>query len=63
MNGWYKFCFIWNCGCVFFERVLKEVFLIVCNSCGKLFFSDDIVVINGNEEEVSVMRVKMEERC
>lgn len=62
MNGRYKFCFIWNCGCVFSERALKEVPSTVCNSCGKPFSSDDIVVINGNEEEVSAMRAKMEER-
>ncbi|XP_068710196.1 replication termination factor 2-like [Montipora foliosa] len=62
MNGRYKFCFIWNCGCVFSERALKEVPSTVCNNCGKPFSSDDLVVINGNEEEVSAMRAKMEER-
>lgn len=25
MNGKYKFCFLWSCGCVMSERALKEV--------------------------------------
>jgi hypothetical protein len=25
MNGKYKFCFLWNCGCVISERALKEI--------------------------------------
>lgn len=25
MNGKYKFCFIWTCGCVMSERALKEI--------------------------------------
>lgn len=62
MNGRYKFCFLWKCGCVFSERALKEVPSTVCNKCGKPFTDEDIVVINGSEEEVSSMREKMEER-
>lgn len=62
MNGRYKFCYLWKCGCVFSERALKEVPSTVCNSCGTVFTDDDIVVINGSEEEVSNMRAKMEER-
>ena len=62
MNGRYKFCFLWKCGCVFSERALKEVPSSVCNKCGKPFTNEDIVVINGSEEEVGNMRVKMEER-
>lgn len=62
MNGRYKFCFLWKCGCVFSERALREVPSTVCNKCGKPFSDDDIVVINGSEDEMSSMRVKMEER-
>ena len=62
MNGRYKFCFLWKCGCVFSERALKEVPSTVCNKCGKPFTDEDIVVINGSEEEVGKMRAKMEER-
>lgn len=62
MNGRYKFCFLWKCGCVFSERALKEVPSTVCNKCGKASSDDDIVVINGSEDEVSGMRAKMEEK-
>lgn len=62
MNGRYKFCFLWKCGCVFSERALREVPSTVCNKCGKPLSDDDIVVINGSEDEMSSMRVKMEER-
>ena len=62
MNGRYKFCFLWKCGCVFSERALKEVPSTVCNNCGKPFTDQDIVVINGSEEELGKMRAKMEER-
>lgn len=62
MNGRYKFCFLWKCGCVFSERALKEVPSTVCNNCGKPFTDQDIVVINGSKEELGKMRAKMEER-
>ncbi|KAJ7392394.1 Protein RTF2 [Desmophyllum pertusum] len=62
MNGRYKFCFLWKCGCVFSERALKEVPSTVCNKCGKPFSDEDIVMINGSEEEVGSLRAKMEER-
>ena len=62
MNGRYKFCFLWKCGCVFSERALKEVPSDVCNKCGKPFNEEDIVVINGSEEEFNDMKRKMNER-
>ena len=62
MNGRYKFCFLWKCGCVFSEKALKEVPTTVCNTCGKPLSNDDIIVINGSEDEVRAMKEKMEER-
>lgn len=62
MNGRYKFCFLWKCGCVFSERALKEVKSSVCHKCAKPFFSEDIVVINGNEEDLQLMDINMTER-
>lgn len=32
MNGKYKFCFLWSCGCVMSERALKEVKTTVSNN-------------------------------
>lgn len=62
MNGRYKFCFLWKCGCVFSERALKEVKSSVCHKCAKPFVNDDIVIINGNEEDIDVMKSHMAER-
>ena len=62
MNGRYRFCFSWKCGCVFSERGLKEVPSNVCHNCGTPFSQEDIVVINGKEEDVEKLREKMQER-
>lgn len=35
MNGKYKFCFLWSCGCVMSERALKEVKSTVSKICLK----------------------------
>lgn len=62
MNGRYKFCFLWKCGCAFSERALKEVKSSVCHKCGKSFGNEDIIVINGNEEDLQMMKINMAER-
>lgn len=62
MNGRYKFCFLWKCGCVFSERALKEVKSSVCHKCGKSFVDEDVVVINGSEEDLQMMKINMAER-
>lgn len=59
MNGRYRFCFSWKCGCVFSERGLKEVPSTTCHNCGTPFGEDDIIVINGKEEDVDKLREKM----
>lgn len=62
MSGRHKFCYLWKCGCVFSERALKEIPSKVCHSCGKPFADEDIVVLNGSEEEVTTMKSRMDER-
>lgn len=62
MNGRYKFCFLWKCGCVFSERALKEVKSAVCHKCAKPFSNEDVVVINGSEEDLELMKSNMTER-
>lgn len=61
-SGKYKFCFIRNCGCVFSERALKEVKSETCYKCNKEFSPDDIITLNGTDEEVENLRIRMEER-
>ena len=62
MNGRHKFCYLWRCGCVFSERALKEIPSKVCHNCGNSFVEEDIVVLNGCEEEVTTMKKRMDER-
>ncbi|GIY92469.1 replication termination factor 2 [Caerostris extrusa] len=62
MNGKQKFCFAWKCGCVFSERARKEVKSETCHKCSKPLDQNDIIIINGTDEEIEVLREKMIER-
>lgn len=62
MSGSHRFCALWSCGCVFSERALKELKTNVCSMCQTPYTEQDIVIINGNEEDVDSMRTKMEAR-
>jgi len=60
MNGKYRFCVIWNCGCVLSERALKEIKSEVCQKCGEKFDDKDIIVLYGSQEEVNVYKERFE---
>lgn len=62
MNGRHKFCYLRQCGCALSDRALKQVKTETCHKCGKPFVEDDIIVINGSEEEMEELRKKMEAR-
>ncbi|XP_046460994.1 replication termination factor 2-like [Daphnia pulex] len=62
MNGKFKFCFIWTCGCVMSERSLKEIKTTSCHKCQKSFTNEDVIVINPSEEEFAVLQANMEAR-
>lgn len=62
MNGKHRFIGLWTCGCVFSERALKEIGAKICSLCQTPFTEQDIVILNGNEEEIALMEVKMEAR-
>lgn len=62
MNGKYRFCYLRQCGCVLSERALKEVKSEVCHKCGKHFEDDDIVVLNGSDDDLAVLSARMELR-
>lgn len=62
MSGKFRFVALWSCGCVFSERALKEIGTKNCHKCTKPFEDDDVVIINGNEEDSVVMRSRMEVR-
>lgn len=62
MNGNYKFYYFRSCGCVVSERAIKELKSETCLSCNKPVGEDDLIVLNGSDEEVESLRQKMEAR-
>jgi len=60
MNGKYRFCFIWRCGCVVSEKALKEVESEVCHKCGQKFNAiDDVIALNGTDEDIVAYTERM----
>ncbi|PBC28784.1 replication termination factor 2 [Apis cerana] len=59
MNGKYKFCFLWSCGCVMSERALKEVKSKICHQCQQPFTEEDIVIINAEGNDLKLMEENM----
>lgn len=62
MNGNYKFFFLRKCGCVFSERALKQVKMDTCLVCNASFDQNDLIILNGNNEEVDQLQQRMLER-
>ncbi|XP_053395259.1 replication termination factor 2-like [Mercenaria mercenaria] len=62
MNGMHKFSYLWSCGCVLSERALKEVKGDTCHKCGKVFTENDIIPLNGSDDELDALHTRMEER-
>ncbi|CAL5399462.1 unnamed protein product [Camellia sinensis] len=60
-HGKYKFFALRTCGHVLSAKALKEVKSSACLVCHKEFSESDKIVINGSEEEVAVLRERMEE--
>lgn len=62
MTGKFRFVALWTCGCVFSERALKEIKSKNCSLCHTPFSEEDVVILNGNEEDTDLMLSKMEAR-
>lgn len=62
VTGRFRFVFLWTCGCVFAERAMKEIKERSCLKCQTPFKEEDIVILNGSEEEIDGLRVRMEAR-
>ncbi|CAN1224221.1 Replication termination factor 2 [Linum grandiflorum] len=60
-NGTYKFLALRKCGHVLSAKALKEVKSSGCLVCYMEYEECDKIVINGSEEEVEVLRARMEE--
>lgn len=59
MNGKYKFCFLWTCGCVMSERSLKEVKTNVCHNCQQGFEENDVVILNAEGDDLEKMQERL----
>ncbi|XP_030523676.1 replication termination factor 2 [Rhodamnia argentea] len=60
-NGKYKFFTLRTCGHVLSAKALKEVKSSSCLVCHEEFSELDKIAINGSEEEVAVLRERLEE--
>ena len=62
MSGQFRFVALWSCGCVFSERALKELKSNVCNMCQTPYTEQDVIILNGNAEDVALMETRMASR-
>ena len=57
-----RFVYLRFCCCVFSERALKEAPSKNCHVCSRPFAAEDVVVINGDEEDVKKQMAILDER-
>lgn len=62
MSGKFRFVALWSCGCVFSERALKEIGTNICSLCQTPFLDEDVIILNGTDEEMELMATKLETR-
>lgn len=62
MNGKYRFLYFWSCGCVLSERALKIIKDNNCHKCQKPFTKDDVIILNGTDEEKTDLEKRMLDR-
>lgn len=62
MSGKYRFVYLLGCYCVFAERALREVKSEMCSKCSRKFTSEEVVPLNGTDEEVETLRKRIDER-
>lgn len=53
---------MWTCGCVVSERAINELKTSTCSICQAPYTEQDIVILNGTDEDVDLMTTKMEAR-
>lgn len=62
MTGRFRFVAIWSCGCVISERALKQIDTDVCHKCQNRFRPSDVIILNGNEDDLILMKDRLVER-
>jgi len=67
MNGKFKFCAIWTCGCVLSDRALRSVNgnstedKLSCPKCGQEYSSnDDVIILNPEGDDIILMEQRRE---
>lgn len=62
MNGKFKFCFFWTCGCVVSERGLKQFNEKICTTCQMPYTDIDVIILNATGEDLELMLARKEAR-
>jgi len=65
MNGMFKFCFLFSCGCAFAQKSLKSITQSEqpkCLICDKAYVSSDLVIVNPNGEDLVINEGKLQVR-
>lgn len=62
MNGKFKFCFFWTCGCVMSERGLKQFNEKICTTCQTPYTDIDVIILNATGEDLELMLARKEAR-
>jgi hypothetical protein len=67
MNGKYKFCAIWTCGCVLSDRALRTVNKnnnteekLSCPKCGREYSNDDVIILNPEDDDINLVEQRRE---
>jgi hypothetical protein len=70
MNGTYKFCYLFTCGCAFAEKILKsvktngtETSQLKCMKCDQIYSSLDLIVLNPDDDDAKINESKMIKRA
>ncbi|XP_055856633.1 replication termination factor 2 [Episyrphus balteatus] len=63
MSGNFRFVALWTCGCAFSERALKQIKTNTCPLCQVPYSIEDVIVLNGNEEDIELMKLKVQIRA
>lgn len=61
-TGRYGFSALLNCGCVFSNRALDEIPASECVNCHTPYSDDDVLPLNGSDDQIANLQAKLEER-
>jgi len=65
MNGMYKFCYLFSCGCSFAQKTIKTISQageMKCLKCDKPYTSNDLIIMNPDDEDLKLNEQKRQSR-